>query len=139
MVWIRKRDRRTGVKKKSAKRTGTKAKPVARVMQFDPMPNVETLKSAFHYDPETGSLLRLTVRHSPWHRRAANSTYCRPLAGNYCESSECSFKGTKYRVARICWKLFYGRDPEGEVSHIDGNPRNNRIENLRDVVKWSQS
>ena len=140
MVWIRKRDRRTGVKNKSAKRTGRAVvKPVAKAVQFDPLPDVETLKSVFHYDPETGSLLRLVAKQMPWHRRTNDSTYCRPWAGNYCESSECSFKGKKYRVTRICWKLFYGRDPEGEVSHIDGNPRHNCFENLRDVVKWSQS
>ena len=46
MVWIRKRDRRTGVKNKSAKRTGRAVvKPVAKAVQFDPLPDVETLKS----------------------------------------------------------------------------------------------
>ena len=31
------------------------------------------------------------------------------------------------------WAWHHGRLPEGEIDHIDGNERNNRIENLREV------
>lgn len=33
---------------------------------------------------------------------------------------------------RLAWFLEYGRWPEGEIDHIDGDPLNNRIENLRE-------
>jgi hypothetical protein len=37
-----------------------------------------------------------------------------------------------YLAHRVVWILTYGKWPEGEIDHIDGNRLNNRIENLRD-------
>jgi len=37
-----------------------------------------------------------------------------------------------YRSHRIIYMMFYGEMPE-EIDHIDGNPKNNKIENLRKV------
>ena len=40
-------------------------------------------------------------------------------------------KGKAYVVSRIIWELTYGSIPEGYViDHLDGNPLNNKIENL---------
>lgn len=118
MVWIRKRDRRAKTaRKKAAKRT---LKTVRRV-EFEPMLSAEMLRLLFDYDDHTGVL----------RRRSDGATFCLV--------SEFNLEGKKVRVARICWKIFYGEEPEGAIVHADKNPRNNRIENLRDVVKWSQS
>jgi hypothetical protein len=38
-----------------------------------------------------------------------------------------------YPAHRVVWKLAYGKDPEHVIDHIDGNPANNNLENLRDV------
>ncbi len=38
-----------------------------------------------------------------------------------------------YSAHRVAWLLHYGQWPEGEVDHIDGDPSNNRIGNLRVV------
>lgn len=46
---------------------------------------------------------------------------------------EIIFEGKQYRAHRIIWEIVYGHPPEGTIDHVDGNPSNNRIENLRDV------
>ena len=40
----------------------------------------------------------------------------------------------------ICaWILFYGRWPVGTIDHVDGNPLNNHIENLRECSQSDNS
>jgi len=45
------------------------------------------------------------------------------------------FNKKKVSAARVAWTMFTGKNPNGEIDHIDGNPSNNKIENLRDVTK----
>ena len=38
----------------------------------------------------------------------------------------------KYRAHRVIWLLIHKKDPgEMMIDHIDGNPHNNKIDNLR--------
>ena len=41
-----------------------------------------------------------------------------------------SIGGTSYVISRLIYKMFTGEEPEC-VDHKDGNPRNNKLENLR--------
>lgn len=45
------------------------------------------------------------------------------------------FKGKQYIVHRTIYEMHHGKIAKGMlIDHIDGNPRNNRIENLRMVT-----
>lgn len=47
----------------------------------------------------------------------------------------CNGKRKRFLVHRLVWETFVGKIPEGyELDHIDGNPQNNRLENLRVVT-----
>jgi hypothetical protein len=40
-----------------------------------------------------------------------------------------------YKIHRLAWLMFYGKWPDGEIDHINGDRTDNRIVNLRDVPK----
>ena len=44
------------------------------------------------------------------------------------------FFGKKYCTHRIAWLIYYGEWPKNEIDHINQDPTDNRIENLRDVT-----
>lgn len=43
--------------------------------------------------------------------------------------------GTRYNTHRVIWKPCTGKDPVGDIDHINQNKQDNRIENLRDVSR----
>lgn len=66
--------------------------------------------------------------------RIANTTHAGKIAGHYHTRNfylEVRLGGTLYRGHRIIWKLLKGIEPDGIIDHIDTNPMNNKIENLR--------
>jgi len=80
------------------------------------------------YTPQDGKIW--WVNHP--RRSTANGTE----AGNMMQNGyrKLKFCGKQYLVHRVAWLLHYGFWPIGDIDHIDGDPSNNKLENLRDVT-----
>ena len=87
------------------------------------------LKELFDY--QDGQLIRKTNRASNGNgnRWKAGTILGFPLNGGYVGASV-DFK--KYKLHRLIWLWHKGNLPTLDLDHKDGDPSNNRIENLRE-------
>lgn len=111
-------------------------------MAKNPLPTPEQLRQLLSYDPETGDLT-WRARDATWfgserdckkwNTRYAGSRAFRQIDGH----GRCNgvILGRNYRAHRVAWAIFHGLWPCGEIDHIDGNPANNKITNLREVSR----
>ena len=86
----------------------------------------ERLKQMLHYDPLTGKFTWVS------HRKEA---YVGTEAG-YVDSTnriKIFIDRTQFFAHRLAWLYIHGVWPSGVIDHIDGNPGNNVLTNLRDV------
>ncbi len=85
------------------------------------LPDIALVESNFTYDPASGQLFTKTGKQVSSWDRSTNQMKVRV--------------GQKQTtVQRLCWYLYYRKDPiHHKIIHLDGNPRNNCIDNLRAV------
>jgi hypothetical protein len=83
------------------------------------------LRKHIRYNPKTGQFRWLVLGYP---RRADR-------AGRFDERGYLyiGFEGTTYLSHRLAFFLMTGRWPKNQIDHIDGNRRNNKWRNLRDV------
>ena len=90
------------------------------------LPDLSLIEANFTYDPTTGLLYRKSG--IPVNANDRSTGQMKVRVGRKTVS-----------VQRVCWYLYYRKDPlHYQITHINGNPRDNRIENLR-AVKMPKS
>lgn len=87
----------------------------------------ERLRELFHYDPETGVFTRLV---DAGRIRAGSIAGCEDNNGYLLIMIDYR----QHKAHRLAWLYVHGVLPANQIDHIDGNPANNRIDNLRDVT-----
>lgn len=101
--------------------------------------SAENVRTLLDYDPETGKFIwrQRAIRPQKYFRRTDagwNTRFAGKAVadrvhrhghlqiGLFCKT---------YMAHIIAWMHYYGENPTEHIDHIDGNPANNRIRNLR--------
>lgn len=87
----------------------------------------ESLRALLDYDPETG------LFH--WKSRPARNMAAGSIAGRTDRRGYVgiNIRYRKYAAHRLAWLYVHGVWPKSQIDHINRNPGDNRIDNLRDV------
>ena len=107
-------------------------------MSAIPLPPVQYLRERLDYDPETGVLTWKAQPAenfaTPRARNSWNARFAGRAAGNAKPDGymRISIDGRDFFAHRLAYAIATGIDPGAfYIDHIDGDPGNNRIENLR--------
>lgn len=121
----------------------TKNRERTAIMAASQLPSPVELRQLLSYESETGALHwkerpasmfhagKQTVEQNQaiWNARfSGKPALASPDKRGYLTGH---LFGRPVKAHRVIWALVYGQWPASEIDHIDGNPSNNRAENLR--------
>lgn len=88
---------------------------------------MENIKDFLSYDPDTGVFV--------WIKSKSSKAKAGSIAGSMDRDKYIliSFNSKRYPAHRLAWYFVYNTWPTNMIDHINGNPSDNRISNLRDV------
>jgi hypothetical protein len=91
--------------------------------------SAEMARELFTYNPSTGILANRV-------RRGTRGLVGAPVGSDNGRGHLIvKVGGRNYLVHRLIWLVVHGRWPADELDHIDGNPANNALDNLREATR----
>lgn len=97
------------------------------------------VRSILDYDPDTGIF---RWKYNPNHAQCWNTRRAGQIAGGrgsrFGAVAIIRIDGPSYVAHRLAWLITHGEWPAGEIDHINGDPLDNRLTNLR-IVTHSQN
>ena len=107
----------------------------------------EIARELLTYNPDTGKLFwkerpAKYFKNPKWHMKSWNNKWAgkealtaitRRKSGQIAKLDG-RLLNKKYSTHRIVWLIYYGEWPKNQIDHINQDPTDNRIKNLRDVT-----
>lgn len=101
--------------------------------------DIETLKRRLDADFDAGSFVwrECSEMSVQWNaKNAGKPAFCSLNNRGYLMGR---INKKAFSAHRVAWALFYGEWPSGQIDHINGDPLDNRIKNLRIVTNAENS
>ena len=95
--------------------------------KINALPPLSVLRDLFTYDPHTGLLVWRKTQGTA--RAGREAGWIHQTGYVYV-----GVGGKSYKAHRIVWYMHYGKPPKDLLDHIDRDPTNNRISNLRECT-----